>query len=229
MVRSAATGSPRSTMRSAGRPWSRRMSRSPSACARLRVSKVATVPPGMATSSSASCEQLQEAALRRAALVQLAGGVQVARAVAEGGGHARAVADQRAQLGDLAVELGRGGEVALDRQVGRGAGIEQRRERIGASLLDRRRRVHGQHVVGLVLGGLHVGLVERVDLQHPADDRGGELEEHHDAPEVGGAVGADRDDGLLGGDEAARDVVVVGRARCCAAASCRCRKTRSPP
>src|SRR4051794_1070322 len=39
-------------------------------------------------------QQLQEAADRRSALVQLAGRVQVARPVAEGRGHGRAVADQ---------------------------------------------------------------------------------------------------------------------------------------
>ena len=115
--RSAAAGSsPASVTRSAGRSWERSVSRSPIACACLSRVKAKSAS-GMSTSALGVVQQLQEHALRRAALVQLAGGVQEARAVAERRRRVRRVADRGAQLLDGLVDLGRRREVAHDREV----------------------------------------------------------------------------------------------------------------
>ncbi len=53
-----------------------------------------------------------------------------------------------------------------------------------------------EHAVGCVLGLLHVGLVEGVDLKAPAGDRDGDLREQEHAAEVIRAAGGDRDHGM---------------------------------
>ena len=176
-------------------------------------------------------EQLQEAPGLRAALVELAGRVQEARAVAERGRRLRRVADRLAQLGDRRVELGRGLHVAHDRDVARAA----RRRRAARAAPRRRRRrssgsscvgfVAGEHAVGGVLGLLHVGLVERVDLKTPAGDRDGELGEQEHAAEVGRARGRDREHGMAG---LARAPAPCARARRRARGRRAGRRTRGP-
>jgi hypothetical protein len=68
--------------------------------------------------------------------------------------------------------------------------VEQLGER---AVLETLRRALVEHLRGVVLRLLDVGLVERVDPQRPAGHRGGELGEEEDPSEVVHAAGGDGD------------------------------------
>ena len=191
--RTAATGSPSSLTRSAGRPCARSVSQ---VARRLggdqRPERVAGV--GDVDVALRIVDELQEAAGRRAALVQLSGRVQEARAVPERGGRAGGGADRVAQLGDRGVELVRRRHVAHDRDVVRRACVgQQRAQLLVAGGLELGDRSGVEHPLGVVLGLLHVGLVERVDLERPARHRDRELGQEEDPAEVGGPVRGQRE------------------------------------
>src|SRR6266540_4236505 len=107
----------------------------------------------------------------RAALVQLTCGVQVARAKAARDNAPRLMCtlDQRLQL-----LLAHRVDERLDRDVVRWRGrcqeLVQRTFRLELRIVAR-----GEHLARLVLGGLHVGLIEGIDLQDRAHDRDREL------------------------------------------------------
>ena len=156
---------------------------------------------------------LQERADLRAALVVLPGRVQEARRPAERhrplGAPRERLADQRRGRIGVPVEVGHDGEVSA-----LGNGAQQRgddaREVVRAAEQDRVVGVHldravGEHRVafgqravaglvedlaGVVLRLLHVRLVERVDAEHPAGDRGGVLPHHELRAERAGDGGA---------------------------------------
>ena len=140
------------------------------------------------------------------ALVQLAGRVQVARAVAERRRGLRRVADRGAQLRDRGVDRLARRHEAEDRDVVARARLAEQRAQgvvvgiVGLGQLAARRNLR-QQLAGRVLGDLHVGLVEGVDLQRPAGDRGRELGEEEDPAEVLGPAGRQRDGRLTGGGE----------------------------
>ena len=95
----ASTSVDRST-RATGSSCASSEAKSPAAWAAMSVPKV-SFQPGIGRSSAVAAGQLDEAAGRRAALVQLAGRVEEARSVADGHGALRSVAQQlgnRAQL-----------------------------------------------------------------------------------------------------------------------------------
>ena len=76
------------------------------------------------------------------------------------------------------------GQVAHDRQVGRRLEAGEQRGEVAPTSSSGAPSV--EHLLRRVLGLLDVGLVERVDLQHPADDGGRELGQEEHAPEVVG-------------------------------------------
>ena len=99
----AAASSPSRRSFSAARPRERSVSRSPNACAFFSSAK-AERPAGDLDVLGAVVDEHEEAPVRRPALVQLAGRVQVARPVAERRRRLRRVADRGAQLGHRGVD-----------------------------------------------------------------------------------------------------------------------------
>src|SRR5438105_13837960 len=124
---------------------------------------------------------LDEQALVRAALVELACGVEVARAEPvrdDAAGLAARALDQRLELA-----LARGVDERLDADVVALARLGE--ELVQRSLRARvRLRARGEHLVRLVLGGLHVRLVEWVDAEDGAGDGSGELPAEELLPEL---------------------------------------------
>ena len=166
-------------------------------------------------------DDLQEAADLRAALVELAGRVQEARAVAPRRGDLVALDQRGAQPGDRGLGLVGVRQVAHDRVVRRRCQTlrqlaQAARFEAGGTLLE--------HPVGVVLGLLDVGLVERVDLQRPARDGDRELAQEEDPAEVGGAERAD----VITGWPASLERGQLAP-RCSASSSAMCRNTRSSP
>ena len=92
--------------------------------------------PGMSQVGRVVRGQLEEPADRRAALVQLAGRVEEARAVAGGRRPAGPVAQQRADPGEGLVALGRRGDERLEAQVG----VRPAAREVALQLARRRRR-----------------------------------------------------------------------------------------
>ena len=78
---------------------------------------------------------------------------------------------------------------------------QQRSERPVVRRLHRRHGTRSEHPRRVVLGLLHVWLVERVALEHPSGHRDGELGEEEDPPEVGGSVHRQRDRRMPGRGE----------------------------
>ena len=132
-------------------------------------------------------QHLQEDPGRRAALVQLARRVQVARAEARRGRDAQAVADAPAHRLQARLGVVARGDEGLDAHVGApGLG---RRERLADVAWLRRRQlpvllVRGEQVAREHLGRLDVGLVERVDAEHAPAVGGRELPRQHLPAEV---------------------------------------------
>ena len=129
--------------------------------------------PGIASSSADVVDDLQEAADRRAALVQLAGRVQVARPEAEGDdavGLRAQPLDERLQ----ALLLGRVDE-RLDRDVVARAAPARAAPRPSPPARHGTVRRTASTLVRPVLRLLDVRLVERVDLEDRARDGGREL------------------------------------------------------
>jgi hypothetical protein len=116
---------------------------------------------------------LDEDAAVRAALVELAGGVEVAGAEADRCGHAEAVAEgdarglERGGVRGVAIEVGRDGDVV--------AGDDRREDVVEAADLELRAAAAGEDAGGGVLGLLDVRLVERVDVEDVAGDGRGEF------------------------------------------------------
>ena len=82
-----------------------------------------------------------------------------------------------------------GRHVAHDRHVVRRARVgQQRAQLLVAGGLELGDRAGVEHPLGVVLGLLHVRLVERVDLERPAGHRDRELGQEEDPAEVGGPV-----------------------------------------
>src|SRR5436305_1397914 len=131
----------------------------------------AELPPRDRDLPTGIVDDLNEEAGIRTAFVQLAGGVEIPRAEPvrhDAAGLVRAV-DQRLELG-----LARRIDERLDRDVVAGPGLIQQ-------LVERALRLHvrltsgREDLVRPVLRGLNVRLVERVDLEDRAGDRGCEL------------------------------------------------------
>ena len=163
--------------------------------------------------------ELQEDACRGAALMELAGRVQEAWAVAGGRGAARC-RERDAELGERRVDLGRWRDERLDRHVARGfergkRGPEKLRERVvivrpemdppairvpvGVGVSPGQAVAStGENATSQLLGLLDVRLVERIDAQDDARDRRRDLPADHLAREVHRVVELDADDRLPG-------------------------------
>jgi hypothetical protein len=89
-------------------------------------------------------------------------------------------------------------DVAHDRQIARRAEAAQERAQLVVGGVGLVLGPLGQHAVRGVLGLLNVGLVERVDAQHPADGGDGELGEEEDPSEVVRALDLAHDDRVSG-------------------------------
>src|ERR1019366_4704911 len=88
---------------------------------------------------------------------------------------------------------------AQDRHVVWWARVGQQRAQLGvAGDRQLRDRARIEHALGVVLGLLHVGLVERIDLERPSDDRYRIFGEEEHASEIRGAVRAERDRRMAG-------------------------------
>ena len=148
--------------------------------------------PGISTSRGPSWSSCRKRPVVRPALVELAGGVQEARAVAERGRRARARADRaRAARATASSNSRRGLHVGHDRDVvrrrarraaARAAPRRRRRRRRGSSprrFVARRARALVASLACCTLGWSN-GLIS----QAPAGDRDGELGEQEHAPEV---------------------------------------------
>ena len=145
-----------------------------------------------------------------------------ARAVAGRGGDVELARDGLADSGDDLVALRRRGDVLGERDVvARLRGGEQRRDSVGG-VRDRdevgivqlaARLVLLEQALGVVLRLLHVRLVEGVDAEERAGDRGGEFPREEDLAEVLGVVQDEIDDGMAGVGQLLQLGDVVGAAQ----------------
>ena len=146
-------------MRATRRPRSCNNAKSPAACARISVPNP-NGRPGICELVAGVVDHLQVEARRRPALVQLAGRVQVARAEAVGDDAAGRLPRSLRERGQLGLGLRRRVDERLDADVV--AVVRLREELLDRPLgLDWRVVAGGEDLRRLVLGRLHVGLVER--------------------------------------------------------------------
>ena len=176
--------------------------------------------------------ELQEDAGGRAALVELAGRVQEARAVARGRRAARST-ERGAEPGDRVIDVGRWRDERLDRDVARDRErAERRTQELGKArgvmgrdpdpafvVVDRARvRVASgagtcEHAAGALLGLLDVRLVERVDAQDRARERGRDLPASHLAGQIDRVVELDLDNRMAGRAKLAEEALPIAPCR----------------
>ena len=217
------------------RPRERSVSRSPNACAFFSTRKP-NGRPGISTSSGAVVDEHEEAPARPArpcaAARSSAGSAARSRtssSPASRRGSPRAARRPRRRPPSL------GRHEAEDRDVAAGARVAQQRAQrvvVGVGgLVERAAGLDlGEQLAGHVLGDLHVGLVERVDLQRPAGDRRRELGEEEDPAEVAGPAGRQRHRRLAGlGERPHRRRRSPRRDRRCRAGRRRRGPRRRPP
>ena len=162
-------------MRATRRPRSCSDAKSPAACARISCPKP-NGWPGIGSSSPGVVDDLQEEPGRRAALVQLPGRVQVARPEAVRDDAARRLARAAPASASTVASFARGRvDERLDADVVARAAPARTAPRASRPARRRGSAPEASTSLRLVLRRLHVRLVERVDPEHRAGDRGREL------------------------------------------------------